>query len=361
MHATLRPYATAGVALVGASVIAVTPVATPLPDVHIPTLRAAVALTQVTDPITTLVQVATTAVTNLQALAQVQIASPAPGLVQFLANQAAYANILSTALTSAGQSIAMSLDPTNPTGLTQSLTMAGNQILSGDINDGINTAITAIGLFAALPLIDVLEAVGQVGTDITTNLQALITPTETLPLFLALGVLGPVNSVISAFGFSAQQILDSVTAGNLTDTVNALLDGPINIIGGFLNGFGPGIIGANGGILTPQDGLVMGNFSLGGPIGFFQELQADIASALATAIPPVSSAQVASPQVAAVPKAGPMVAVSTTPANTVTANTAKTANTPSATGANVGSVAKVTTGNVTATTTITTSGTDLMS
>jgi hypothetical protein len=35
MHAAVRPYATAGVALVGASVIAVSPIVPPLPDVHV--------------------------------------------------------------------------------------------------------------------------------------------------------------------------------------------------------------------------------------------------------------------------------------------------------------------------------------
>ncbi len=36
MHAAIRPYATGGIALVGASVIAVSPIAPPLPDIHLP-------------------------------------------------------------------------------------------------------------------------------------------------------------------------------------------------------------------------------------------------------------------------------------------------------------------------------------
>jgi hypothetical protein len=39
MNSALRPYVTVGAALVGASVIAVTPVTNPLPDVHAPDIQ----------------------------------------------------------------------------------------------------------------------------------------------------------------------------------------------------------------------------------------------------------------------------------------------------------------------------------
>src|SRR5271157_1509819 len=64
MHTAIRPYATAGVALVGASVIAVSPVAAPLPDVHIPSLRLPVELTQSTSPILSLDNTIQTALIN---------------------------------------------------------------------------------------------------------------------------------------------------------------------------------------------------------------------------------------------------------------------------------------------------------
>jgi hypothetical protein len=84
MHAAVRPYATAGVALVGAGVIAVTPVPAPLGDAHIPTLRAAVALTQATNPYEEVFQ---TAAANVQTIFNTFLANPTPILSQILSNQ----------------------------------------------------------------------------------------------------------------------------------------------------------------------------------------------------------------------------------------------------------------------------------
>ena len=129
MHAAIRPYATAGVALVGAGVIAVTPVAPPLPDVHILTLHAEVALTQSANPITTLEDVITETATNLGLLAQSFAANPTPILTQISSNQAANAATLSTALQSAGNDLASNLNSI-PGTLQQ---VATEEITQGDI------------------------------------------------------------------------------------------------------------------------------------------------------------------------------------------------------------------------------------
>ncbi|CAJ1510457.1 outer membrane porin GjpA [[Mycobacterium] holstebronense] len=83
MHATIRPYVTAGVALVGASLVAVTPVSAPLlavPDVQ----SAAVALTSAWD------NVLNASSANLTSLLNNWYLAPGVGMQQFWANQMDY-------------------------------------------------------------------------------------------------------------------------------------------------------------------------------------------------------------------------------------------------------------------------------
>lgn len=83
MHATVRPYATAGVALVGAGLIAATPLATPvpaLPNVQSPT----VALTGAFE------DVLNAASANLTSLLNNWYLAPGVGMQQFWANQMDY-------------------------------------------------------------------------------------------------------------------------------------------------------------------------------------------------------------------------------------------------------------------------------
>ncbi|ORB28990.1 hypothetical protein [Mycolicibacterium parafortuitum] len=90
MYTTLRPYATAGIALLGASAIAVAPVvATPqladvrvaAPDVH---LSAAI------DPLTPLLNLFNNSEVNFAGLVNAWLEAPAPILQQIIANQISY-------------------------------------------------------------------------------------------------------------------------------------------------------------------------------------------------------------------------------------------------------------------------------
>src|SRR5262245_12222553 len=84
MHTAVRNPLMAGVALAGASVIAVTPVAPPLPDIHVPAVYSGpVQLT------TTYQELLDNTVANVQALVNEFLAAPAPILTQVLANQIA--------------------------------------------------------------------------------------------------------------------------------------------------------------------------------------------------------------------------------------------------------------------------------
>ena len=95
MQVASRPYATAGIALVGASVIAVSPIAPPLPDIHVPSPAQVVRSVELTaeqlaaDTVISYPQVFQEAVTNLQAILKTAAANPTPIMSQVLANQVA--------------------------------------------------------------------------------------------------------------------------------------------------------------------------------------------------------------------------------------------------------------------------------
>src|SRR5690348_374096 len=105
-----RSYATAGVALVGAGVIAVIPLAPPVPDLHLPSLRApAVELTA----LPSWLQWVNVGTANVQeqigavpTLIQNEIADPLPVLSQFVRNQLANGQELAGAFTASGAIVA---------------------------------------------------------------------------------------------------------------------------------------------------------------------------------------------------------------------------------------------------------------
>ena len=94
MHAAIRPYATGGIALVGASVIAVSPIAPPLPDIHLPNQHelqaAAVRLTAGWDPLAAWQNAFNTASTNASTLADNFLLAPGVGLQQAIVNEVGF-------------------------------------------------------------------------------------------------------------------------------------------------------------------------------------------------------------------------------------------------------------------------------
>ncbi len=254
MHTAIRPYATAGVALVGASVIAVSPIAPSLPDIHIANplahVSASVELTQAVSPITTLVQVIQTSVMNLATTGGQVLADPFPVLRQVIANQLGFAKVLTTAaegVASALVSFAMTLPMT-------AQTLIG-QLASGDIADAVvtvNNAVVSLVLGAAIPLLPVFAIPGEIAQNVT-NVLNLLGGFGGILTLLAISPLSTLLGTNFQFGVSAQAVIDAVRAGDLPLALNALLNGPIQITGAFLNGVpGQGFVG----ILSPSLGLL---------------------------------------------------------------------------------------------------------
>lgn len=208
MHATVRPYATAGVALVGASLIAATPVAAPLPTLS-EALSPAVQLTGAWE------DVVNTASANLTTLLNNWYLAPGVGMQQFWANQMDYADQLLN-------------DPAGSTNsVNEQLQLHLNAVISGWAlqNTTDETQATVIN-----HTMDSTHALmfGQVAG----YLPADVDPDQILPIINMLGspasavLMGMIGPAISPW----IALLNSITDGdNLGDTLT-------NMWGAVLNG-----------------------------------------------------------------------------------------------------------------------------
>ena len=142
MHTALRPYMTTGVALVGASVIAVTPISPPPAEIHMPAPRvssASVELTAAFDPITAYTQLFTNTFNNLVGLGGEVLADPAPILRQVLTNSIGNAKIIAGSLQSAGAAVMTVVQ-----GLPAVLETARDQLSAGDFAGAVNTVFSYV-------------------------------------------------------------------------------------------------------------------------------------------------------------------------------------------------------------------------
>jgi hypothetical protein len=247
MHAAARPFVTGGIALVGASVIAVSPIAPPLPDLHLPSpaqVTAATELAAFVNPIGNLVDVITASVNNVGTTVSQIFADPVPVLQQIVANQLGVANTLGTAAQGLVTAIG---DSTLPAALQTAL----GQIGQGDITGAVQTFNTALTI-SLLNVITPLQPVLNIPSVIVQNLLNVTNTIPNVVLSIGLGVLSNVEGLTVQMGDSAQAFIDAVGAGDVGTAVSTVLNAPIDLAGAFLNGIPNG----NVGILSPNLGLL---------------------------------------------------------------------------------------------------------
>jgi hypothetical protein len=320
MQVASRPRLNAGIAVVGASVIAVCPLAPQMPDVHLPSVQsAAVELAStvsaiaapVVNPIEQWTQVVQAAVANLGALGQTLAKDPAPILQQILANQSADGVILgnasaaaSTALTTAAQA------------LPAALQAAAKSLEAGNVTAAV-TALTGPVIPLALGLIDAgftgADA-WQVAVNVTQNLANAVAVVPNLVLSGALAVASPLISDINASAAIGQAVVDAGKAGDLEGVVTALVNAPATLTGATLNGYGTNPI-----LGTPEGGLLSGVGEIpgitDGTIAGLLALRDTIAKALA----PAAAKSFVSTAPAALTAAATTVTLATAPATTAVA------------------------------------------
>ncbi len=370
MHAAVRPYATAGVALVGASVIAVSPIVPPLPDIQVH--NPAAHLAALADPFQAYTQVFQEAVGNLQSILATAAANPTPVLTQILKNQIASLQDILAALappvaSSPPTTPALANPTTTPSQIPTSLQTTAAPG-SGNVEDAVNNALLA-AVSAVFPLtnlippltaaitsplqnlVDAINTLGPIGVVLANPLQNVVNvlnalsssfsglPATNAQIILA-GLTGPLIQGVAATGAAIQGVIDAIGTGNPTAVLGAIIDAPAVIAGGVLNGgFGPdlstvvGIPGVTilaGGLLNPFELLPEGptgiTVNLPGTVPALQMLQNLIAGALKP--PPIATAADAPLQPS---NAGATNAPTALPNPTATTMTLQTTPTPETT------------------------------
>lgn len=287
MQTFTRPNLTGGVALIGASAIALSPVVVAPQQVHQPALSASnleTTLTASVDPIGEWVKVLTTTLTNIADLGQQMQADPAPILAQIIANQIDYATITSTALTSAGSAFVAAL-----TALPAAFSQAAQQLSAGQISAGLNTAFQAVLQLVQSPGFALLQSpILSIPGQVLQNATNFVNVAPGFIVTAGLSAISTVNGVASAFEDTAQAVYDAVGAGDFGAAANAVVNAPALLTNAFLNGYTP--TGAWG-ILTPiSAGLGFVPVLVGFRDVFAQALGAPVSYTAAVASPRAAAA-----------------------------------------------------------------------
>ncbi|WP_131701322.1 hypothetical protein [Mycolicibacterium neoaurum] len=253
MSATVQPRLKIGIAVAGAGAIALAPVIQPMPDIAEPLARslstATVALSATTNPIEQWLQIINTAIANGGALAQTYLANPAPILRQLILNGIGYGEQTFTALQSTVTALIDNLRFDNPSGLPMNLKNAWDQIMAGDITNGLPalySAVAGYALFSAFPLINLLEIPSTMAQNFANAVEAGVQGA----LGLVFGALAIPPAIVEATAVQFQSVLNAVQTGDWLGAINDTFGIPGAMVGAFFNGFG-----FNAGLLSP-DGLI---------------------------------------------------------------------------------------------------------
>jgi hypothetical protein len=316
MHIAVRPYAAAGVALLSAGVIAVSPLAPQMPAVQAAEralISANVQLAAAVDPIELWVQVFQTAAANLGVIGEQVAANPTPILSQVIANQVASFTALGNSLQSSAQTVNQ-IFQSAPDALQTAL----GQLQDGNIVGAVDTFNNNI----VIPLtLAALQVVSDSLRPVVSTVQNFGKAFATLPddvFAVVLPMTYPLLSAVNAIVQTAQDVSDGVAAGDAGAVVNALVNAPANLVGGVLNGAGSilgGLLPAAG-ILTPYDPNF--GFLASGPISSLIALRETIAQALGAPVPSAAAAAATS-AVSTVPTATKTISLAVPAAEAVDA------------------------------------------
>jgi hypothetical protein len=299
-------YVPVGVAVAGASLIAVTPVAPPLPDIQVPAVQLSAAsegilddaqgivgglenalsgasgasgsigdllnpfagLFNLADPTPyTLIgpaQLFTDTVASLQGLAQQFLAAPFPIITQILANQEASFSAIGAAAQESIQNL-VSYVTTELPGNLQSVWM---DFSSGDIQDGLFNLV--IDYLFLEPLLQFFPLISAFETAVETpfaNLSAAVSAGLGDSLLPILGLIEPAASVVWAIGGIGNNLVNAVDTGNFAAILQNFALAPTTLADAFLNG-------------VPSDSLFGLLSADSGPIGALLGWLEDIAQAI---------------------------------------------------------------------------------
>lgn len=214
MQSALRPYASAGVAIVGASVIAVSPVAAPLPGA--PVFRE-VALTTLGDIVNPWIDQYNTAITDYTQIANNYYLAPHVGLQQFMVNSARLLAELFADPSKLGEVSIQAQDNLNTVAQTMTLLGADSDTVKAVTEQTMDSCPLSCHTFiyGLLP--------GLLPPDLVAPLQPVVNFIASPLSGVLMGVLGPGLAPWVA-------LINSIGDG---DGLNATL---ANMVGAFFNG-----------------------------------------------------------------------------------------------------------------------------
>lgn len=237
MQNALRPWATAGVALVGAGAIAVTPIAatsvTSPPSIDIQQHAVDLTAFGATYTAPNYLDLIQNTTNNLEAIANQVLADPAPILSQIVANQLGSAQAIGAGLQTYGNHLSDIITQNWP----ELLHTAISQMSSGNFQDGLVTLVN-------IPWVPVFQAGIDLAPPINNALelpvQNLLNVIQDLPNILT-NVIVSTRSVTQAparaTGYVIDTLMSSAQTGDLSTFGYTLFNAPAMITDSLLNGF----------------------------------------------------------------------------------------------------------------------------
>ena len=240
MQAVVRPCLNAGIALVGAGVIAAAPIAPPPMNIELPTVHsAAVSLTASWGPLDPYLELLNRTFGNVGTVANQAFSSGvAPILQQLVVNQLTFVHDLNAALNQA-------LSSANPAGLPAVLQKAISELAAGQFQNAGQTLSTGL-IGVALPFVGPL-------LQPLNNLVNVVSLLPNIALSVGLAVIAPPLALLQSTGAAVQSMFNAISAGDIVQLVNAVLSAPAVMLDGFLNGYAPT---QTGGLLSPGLGTL---------------------------------------------------------------------------------------------------------
>ena len=258
MQIAVRSTLTAGVALMGAGVIAVTPIApSTTPDLHLPALHSsAVQLAAQTNPITQWEQIIAKSAQNTERIVTGVLADPIPVLGQVVKNQIASVGTLAGALGDYVSQVGHYLANT-PALLKEFF----QQLATGQFAEGLQSLVgNTIGAFVAplmygtvFPYSTVVPKIQSVLAKPVQSLLNVINYAAVAPdgpgwfTSVAFPLMMVPGDFVAAATNGLQNVFNAVRAGKLGAALGAIVAIPGAIVDAVLNGYnGQGLLGEYG-------------------------------------------------------------------------------------------------------------------
>jgi hypothetical protein len=248
----LRPYVTTGIALVGASVIAMSPISPVTPDIQVPSVNVssaavglAAAINPTGDPFSAWANVAINTFENTVAIGGQVLGSGLPVLTQVLANQVGYIQSIGSSIQRTVNGLAAWPNTTLPLYLNY----ARDLYQAGQVGEALNWVV--YGLFswtsAFFPVLDILDIPGAM----VSNLGNVMAQVKIAVMSVGLSAVGLVQDPLLALGGQVQGFINAVGAGDPFGAVNAVLNIPAVVTDAIINGYVfQGLLGAYNGTLN---------------------------------------------------------------------------------------------------------------